>query len=101
MDDTPCRRFFLEPTSDNQRLYEALRAVFVEGGRQKEVAACFGYSFEALRQQVHQFRVRCAAGQPPPFSARARVGGRPVCCRPVCRSPVANRNAPPSPTAVP
>jgi hypothetical protein len=94
MDDTPCRRFFLEPTSESQRLYEALRAVFVEGGCQKEVAERFGYSFDAFRQQVHQFRVRCASGQPPPFSARARADGRRV-----PRGPRADRNARLSPTA--
>ncbi len=36
MDDTPCRLFFIQPTADPQRLYEALRAVFVDGCRQIE-----------------------------------------------------------------
>jgi hypothetical protein len=70
MDDTPARRFFLQPAADPQRLYEALRAVCVEGGRQKDIADRFGYDYAAFRQQVTRFRARCAAGQPPPFSSR-------------------------------
>lgn len=67
MNDTSCRLFFLQPTGDSQRLYEALRAVFVEGCRQKDVAERFGIRFDAFRQQVHQFRTACADGQTPPF----------------------------------
>ena len=67
MDDHPCRLFFLQPAGDSQRLYEALRAVFVDGCRQKDVAERFGYDYAAFRQQVHQFRTTCAAGQTPPF----------------------------------
>ncbi|MBI1916211.1 MAG: hypothetical protein HYS12_15975 [Planctomycetes bacterium] len=67
MDDTPCRRFFLTPTCAPQQQDEALRAVFAEGGRQKDVAARFGYSDTAFRQLVCPFRAACAAGQPPPF----------------------------------
>ena len=83
MDDTPARRFFLQPSADAQRLYEALRAACVEGCRQKDVADRFGYSYAAFRQQVTRFRARCAAGQPPPLSphrpqshCRHREGGR-------------------------
>ena len=75
MEDTPARRFFLQPSADAQRLYEALRAVCVEGCRQKEVADRFGYSYAALRQQVTRFRARCAAGQPPPFSPHRPESG--------------------------
>jgi hypothetical protein len=67
MDDTPARRFFLQPTADSQRLYEALRAVCVEDCRQKDVAERFGYDYAAFRQQVTRFRGRCAAGLPSPF----------------------------------
>ena len=86
MDDTPARRFFLRPSADPQRLYEALRAVCVDGCRQKDVADRFGYHYAAFRQQVARFRARCAAGQPPPFSPhrrgiarrhRGRCGGGP------------------------
>jgi hypothetical protein len=69
MDDTTCRRFFLEPCGASQRQYEALRAVFVEGCRQKDVADRFGYDYDAFRQLVRQFRADCAGGQPPPFSS--------------------------------
>jgi hypothetical protein len=78
MDDNPCCRFFLQPSADTQRLYEALRAVCVDGCRQKEVAARYGFSADAFRQQVSRFRARCAAGQPPPFSPRRRVAARPT-----------------------
>jgi hypothetical protein len=67
MDTTPSCLFFLQPAADIQRLYEALRAVCVEGCRQKDVAERFGYDYAAFRQQVTRFRARCAAGQPPPF----------------------------------
>lgn len=86
MDDTPDRRFFLRPAADSQRLYEALRAVIIDGCRQKDIAQRFGYNYAAFRQQVTRFRARCAAGQPPPFSSHrpaaarrpgARRGGRP------------------------
>jgi len=96
MDDTHARRFFLQPASQTQRLYEALHAVFVDGCRQKEVAQRFGYSFDAFRQQVHQFRAYCASGQPPPFSARVRAVARRV-----ARGRPGNRNVPPSQTAAP
>src|SRR5438046_2647531 len=56
MDDTSCRRFFLEPSGPLQRQYEALRAVFIDGLSQKEVADRFGYSYDAFRQLIHQFR---------------------------------------------
>jgi hypothetical protein len=85
MDDTSCQHFFREPSGPLQRQYEALRAVFIDGLSQKEVAGRFGYSYDAFRQLVHQFRQGCAAGTPPPFfSSRARVGRRP-------RSPRSNR----------
>ncbi len=94
MDDTPCQLFFLQPAGANQRLYEALRAVFVDGSRQKDAAERFGYSFDAFRQHVHQFRAACASGQPPPFSARGRAGGHEP-----PRDRWGNRSAPPSRTA--
>jgi hypothetical protein len=69
VDADPARQFFLEPADDGQRLYEALRSVFVEGHRQKDVAERFGLGYAAFRQHVHQFRSACAKGQAPPFSA--------------------------------
>jgi hypothetical protein len=75
MDDTPLRRFFAEPACPAQRQYEALRAVFLDEQPQKEVAQRFGYTFAAFRQLVHEFRVACAAGSPPPFSRPAAGAG--------------------------
>jgi hypothetical protein len=92
MDDTPARHFFLQPAPDAQRLYEALRAVCVEGCRQKDIADRFGFGYAAFRQQVTRFRARCAAGQPPPFSPR-----RPV----VTRRPPTGRGRAPSPRQLP
>jgi hypothetical protein len=66
-DDTRCYRFFLEPAWAAQRQYEALRAVFIDRGRQKDVAERVGYDYAAFRQLIRQFRARCADGQPPPF----------------------------------
>jgi hypothetical protein len=97
MDDTLCRRFFREPTGALQRQYEALRAVFLGELSQKEAAGRFGYSYDAFRQLVHQFRHGCAAGTPPPlFSNRAPGDPRP--CRPRRRR---GRSSRPSPTPAP
>jgi hypothetical protein len=93
MDDTSCRSFFLQPADTPQRLYEALRAVFLDGGRQKDVAQRFGLGFDAFRQHVRQFRAACAAGQPPPFWPPARVDDHPRQRR------RGSRSSPPSPTA--
>ena len=76
MDDTPGCRFFQEPSCAPQRQYEALRAVFIDRCRQKDVAERFGYDYAALRQLVGQFRARCTDGQPPPFSAPRGRGRR-------------------------
>jgi len=56
MDDLRCREFFSQPTHPYQRQYEALRAVFLEGHSQKEVAERFGYTYNSFRQLVHEFR---------------------------------------------
>jgi hypothetical protein len=95
MDNTPCQGFFREPSGPLQRQYEALRAVFIEELPQKEVAGRFGYSYDAFRQLVHQFRRRCAAGTPPPFSSRRAPVGP-------CRRRRRRRfgpSGPPSPTS--
>lgn len=71
-DLTDCQRFFAEPTSPRQRMYEALRAYFVDGHPSHEVARAFGYTPGAFRVLCHQFR-RDAV---PPFFASAAHGPR-------------------------
>ena len=56
MDDTRCGEFFSQPTQPYHRRYEALRAVFVEGRSQKEVAERFGFQYSSMRQLVYEFR---------------------------------------------
>jgi transposase len=53
---TKCRRFFLEPRLPKQRMYEALRAYFLEGRPSQQVARDFGYSPGSFRVLCHQFR---------------------------------------------
>ena len=62
MDDTPYREFFARPTHPYQRRYEALRAVFLDGRSQRDVAEHFGYRYSTLRQLVYEFRRQ---GRPP------------------------------------
>ena len=56
MDDSACQAFFTQPTQTFHRQYEALRAVFVDGRSQKDVANEFGFSYGAMRQLVLKFR---------------------------------------------
>ena len=56
MDDTRCLEFFFQPDNAYHRRYEALRAVFVEGRSQKQVAQQFGYEYSSMRQLVYEFR---------------------------------------------
>jgi hypothetical protein len=55
-DITACRRFFAQPSHPRQRMYEALRAYFVEDRPSHEVARAFGYSPGSFRVLCHQFR---------------------------------------------
>ena len=76
MDDLYCRKFFSQPTQPYQRRYEALRAVFLEGCPQKEVADRFGFQCRSLRQLVHKFRRQGgqASGGSPFFARRGSDG---------------------------
>jgi transposase len=56
MDDAACFNFFSQPTHTYHRQYEALRAVFVDGRSQKDVAQDFGFEYNSFRQLVGQFR---------------------------------------------
>jgi hypothetical protein len=63
MDDTAYQRYFARPTQTYHRRYEALRAVFVDGRSQKEVAEQFGFQYSSLRQLVYEFRQCRDAGR--------------------------------------
>ena len=68
MDDSHCQEFFRQPTHPYHRRYEALRAVFLEGRSQKEVAEQFGFSYGSIRQWVYEFRQDGhQAGEESPF----------------------------------
>ncbi len=64
MDDTLYRTFFDQPQHPYQRQYEALRAVFIDGRSQKEVADEFGFRYSTMRQMVYDFRRHCDANDP-------------------------------------
>jgi transposase len=67
MDDIRCREFFAQPIQPYHRQYVALRAIFLEGHSQKEVADRFGYTYDSLRQLVRAFRQQdgqASAGTP-------------------------------------
>jgi len=51
-----CQRFFLEPHNAKHRMYEALRAYFLEGRQAKDVAKAFGYSVGSFHVLCHHFR---------------------------------------------
>jgi transposase len=55
-DLSKCRRFFLEPRNAKHRIYEALRAYFVEGRKAQDVARAFGYSVGSFHVLCHHFR---------------------------------------------
>jgi hypothetical protein len=78
MDDKHCRRFFLDADSATyHRQYEALRAVFVDGVPQNDVAATYGYTNGSMRQLVLGFRRAMRSNSPPPFfNSRTSVDHR-------------------------
>ena len=98
MDDTICRRFFLQPQQTAHRRYEALRAIFLEGLPLNQVADRFGYRPAALRSLVSRFRSGCRAGSPPPFSFATHPDDPPEGS---CAKTAAVRNSPKSPTVAP
>lgn len=55
-DLSECRRFFLEPRNPKQRIYEALRAYFVDARPPKDIARDFGYSIGSYHVLCHHFR---------------------------------------------
>jgi hypothetical protein len=77
VDDSLCQRFFMDANSTTyHRQYEALRAVFVEGLPQNEVATKYGFTHGSLRQLVHEFRTAIRSNSPPPFFKRPNLVGR-------------------------
>jgi hypothetical protein len=77
MEDPSCRQSFTDADSATyHRQYEALRAIFVDGLRQNDVADRYGYTHGSLRQLVHQFRIAIGSGSPPPFFKSPRSVGR-------------------------
>jgi hypothetical protein len=75
MDDTPCRRFFLEPDQPLHRRYAALRAFFIDSLSLPVIAEQFGTTYHTVRSWVRDFRAACRAGHVPPFSlSRVWVG---------------------------
>jgi transposase len=55
-DLSDCRKFFTEPSNSKQRIYEALRAYFVDGCSSKQVARDFGYTVGSFHVLCHHFR---------------------------------------------
>jgi hypothetical protein len=78
VDDSSCLRFFLEPGDTLHRRYEALRAYFVQRRPLQEIATQFGYTYDTLRQVVHQFRSQCRSGAAPLFSPPRAPDVRPA-----------------------
>ena len=88
MDDTPYREFFAHPTHPYHRRYEALRAVFLDGRPQKEIAEHFGYRYSTLRQLVYELRRDGrAGGAGSPFFESRSSGARPRRAPPRRRPP--------------
>src|SRR3970282_463510 len=71
-DITDCRRFFEQPSTPRQRMYEALRAYFLEGHPSQQAPRAFGYSPVAFRVLCHQYR----RGPQPQFFVCAAHGPR-------------------------
>jgi len=77
MDDKCYSRFFLDADSATyHRQYEALRAIFVDGLPQNDVAARFGYTTGSMRQLVLGFRRAMRSNSPPPFFNSRRSADR-------------------------
>jgi transposase len=55
-DISECRSFFLQPRTPKQRIYEALRAFFVQGLPSRQAARAFGYSVGSFQVLCHHFR---------------------------------------------
>ena len=74
MDDQRFQQFFAEPQPPQQRRYEAIRAVVVDGLPPRAVATRFGFAYGTLRNLIAQFRTSIRQGRTPPFSLWFRAG---------------------------
>lgn len=61
------KRFFTSPSLPQQKLYEALRAIYVEKRSEREVAAKFKMSLRYLRQVQKDVSSQLEKGEPPFF----------------------------------
>jgi hypothetical protein len=77
MDDPRWQQFFVDPQLIQQRRYEAIRAVILEGEPAQDVAARFGFTHGTLRNVIAQFRACIREGRTPPFSPLLRADGPP------------------------
>jgi hypothetical protein len=68
MQESLSRHFFIEPHQPLHRRSEALRAVFVDGPPQVQVAKRLGSTYDTLRRLVSDLRAQCRADHVPPFS---------------------------------
>src|SRR5713226_970067 len=71
-DLSDCRKFFLEPDNPKQRMYEALRAYFIDDRPSSEVARAFGYTTGSFQVLCHHFR----RDSDPVFFTSTRPGPR-------------------------
>ena len=93
MDDPRFQQFFVDPQLAQQRHYESIRAVVVDGQPPQAVAARFGLAYGSLRNLLAQFRACIRQGRTPPFSPALHADGPPPA------TPSLTLSAPPSPTA--
>lgn len=77
MDDPRLQQFFVDPQLTQQRHYEAIRAVLIDGQSAQTVAPRFGFTYGTLRNFLAQFRACIRQGRTPPFSPMLRADGPP------------------------
>lgn len=76
MEGVAYQDYFLQPLDVQQRRYELLRTVFVDGQSLWDAARRFDVSYGTARNWVSEFRQLVDAGQRPPFSQSRLVVDR-------------------------
>jgi transposase-like protein len=94
MEGTAYQHYFLQPTDVQQRRYEVLRTVFVEGQSLQDAAQRFGVHYGTVRNWASEFCRQLDAGQRPPFSQFRSMDDRPT------QATTTNRSLP-SPISMP